>query len=213
MIRICVVDDQHLVRQGIRTLLELSDDMAVVGEAADGDAALRVLAETAPDVVLLDLRMPGRDGISVLKELQDTGHQPPSIVLTTFDEDDLVLDAIRYGARGFLLKDVSLDRLTDSIRRVAAGATAIQPVLTERLLAATRKAGWHFESHGAAEPLTSREAEVLRLMSGGYSNKEIARALKIAEGTVKNHTSVILAKLGVRDRIRAVLKALELGLV
>lgn len=213
MIRICIVDDQHLVRRGIRTLLELTAGMEVVGEADDGDAAIRVVLETTPDVVLLDLRMPGRDGLSVLEELQAAKRLPPTIVLTTFDEDDLVLDAIRYGARGFLLKDVSLERLTDSIRKVAHGATAIQPILTERLLAATRKAGWTFESQSPTELLTNRETEVLRLMSGGYSNKEIAVALTIAEGTVKNHTSVILSKLGVRDRIRAVLKALELGLV
>lgn len=213
MIRICIVDDQHLVRRGIRTLLELTEGMAVVAEAGDGDAAILAVHESKPDVMLLDLRMPGRDGLSVLKHLQAGERLPPTIVLTTFDEEVAVLDAIRYGARGFLLKDVSLERLTESIRRVAAGATAIQPALTERLLVAARKAGWDFVSHDPPDPLTDRETEVLRLMSGGYTNKEIAEALKIAEGTVKNHTSVILSKLGVRDRIRAVLKALETGLV
>lgn len=213
MIRICVVDDQHLVRRGIRTLLEMSAGMEVVAEAADGEAALTEIARTRPDVVLLDLRMPGRDGLAVLKDLQSRSSLPPTIVLTTFDEDLLVLDAIRYGARGFLLKDVSLERLTEAIRRVAEGGTAIEPLLTERLMAAARQAGFEFPSMAPPDPLTERETEVLRLMSGGYNNREIAGALGIAEGTVKNHTSIILAKLGVRDRTRAVLKALELGLV
>lgn len=213
MIRVCLVEDQHLVRRGIRTLLDLVDDIEVVGEAADGDAALETIATCAPDVVLLDLRLPGRDGIGVLEELHRRGTPPPAIILTTFDDEAAVLGAIRAGARGFLLKDVSLERLAEGIRAVARGESVIQPALTERLLAAARGMGWRFESLQPPDPLTEREVEVLRLVTGGYSNREIAEALEISEGTVKNHLSTILSKLGVRDRTRAVLKALELGLV
>ena len=213
MIRVCLVEDQQIVRRGIRTLLDLVDDIEVVGEAADGAAAIQLITETSPDVVLLDLRMPGRDGIAVLTELRAAGELPPTIILTTFDDEGAVLAAIRAGARGFLLKDVSLERLAESVRMVARGESVIQPALTERLLEAARGQGCKFASLDPPDPLTEREVEVLRLMTGGYSNREIAEALAISEGTVKNHISTILSKLGVRDRTRAVLKALELGLI
>lgn len=213
MIRVGLVEDQELVRRGIRTLLGFVDDIEVVGEAADGDAALAMVRSTRPDVVLLDLRLPGKDGIAVLSELRAADALPPTIVLTTFDDEGAVLAAIRAGARGFLLKDVSLERLAESVRVVARGESVIHPALTERLLEAARGQGWRFPSLDPPDPLTEREVEVLRLMTGGYSNREIADALAISEGTVKNHVSTILSKLGVRDRTRAVLKALELGLI
>lgn len=213
MIRTCLVDDQTLVRAGIRALLDLLPDIEVAAEAADGEAALRVLAEARPDVVLLDLRMPGLDGIGVLRALRAEDRLPPTIVLTTFDDDGLMLEAIRQGARGFLLKDVSLERLAEAIRTVAGGGTLLQPAVTERLLRAALQAGAAFPSLDRPDPLTEREIEVLRLMTGGLSNREIAGSLHVAEGTVKNHISNILSKLGVRDRTRAVLKALELGIV
>jgi DNA-binding NarL/FixJ family response regulator len=213
VIRLCLVDDQQLVRHGIRTLLELLADIEVVAEAADGDAAIAAIVENAPDVVLLDLRMPGRDGLGVLAELRARGRLPPTIVLTTFDEDQLLLDALRLGARGFLLKDVSLERLSAAIRAVAAGGSAIQPGLTERLLEAGSRGGWEETQLAPSEPLTERETEVLRMLVGGLSNREIGDALAMAEGTVKNHLSSILGKLGVRDRTRAVLKALAERLV
>jgi DNA-binding NarL/FixJ family response regulator len=213
MIRVVLVEDQQIVRRGIRTLLGFVGDIEVVGEAADGVAAIEVVTATAPDVVLLDLRLPGKDGIAVLTELRAAGALPATIVLTTFDDESAVLSAIRAGARGFLLKDVSLERLAESVRAVARGESVIQPALTERLLEAARGQGWKFASLDPPDPLTEREVEVLRLMTGGYSNREIAEALAISEGTVKNHTSTILSKLGVRDRTRAVLKALELGLI
>jgi DNA-binding NarL/FixJ family response regulator len=212
VIRVCVVDDQTLVRQGIRTLLGLVSDLEVVAEADGGNAALALIPEVKPDVVLLDLRMPDKDGLEVLRELRQAGALPPTIVLTTFDEDALFLEAIRAGAKGFLLKDVSLERLTDAIRTVAAGGTLIQPAVTERILRAALEAGCQFPSLDPPDPLTDREVEILRLMTGGYSNREIADALGVAEGTVKNHISSILSKLGVRDRTRAVLKGLEMGL-
>lgn len=215
MIRVGLVDDQTLVRAGIRALLSLVPDVEVAFEAEDGAGALRALEAAAgrPDVVLLDLRMPGLDGIGVLRALRNAGCLPPTIVLTTFDDDALMLEAIRWGARGFLLKDISLERLAEAIRTVAAGGTLLQPAITERLLRAALGAGTGFDSSVAPEPLTEREIEVLRLMTGGFSNREIADSLGVAEGTAKNHISNILAKLGVRDRTRAVLKALELGLV
>jgi DNA-binding NarL/FixJ family response regulator len=218
VIRVCVVDDHTLVRQGIRTLLGLVQGIEVVGEADGGRAALSLVSELRPDVLLLDLRMPDLDGVGVLRELRAAGlppvpPPPPAIILTTFDDDALFLEAIRAGAKGFLLKDVSLERLAEAIRTVAAGGTLIQPAVTERILRAALDAGYAFPSLDPPDPLTDREIEVLRLITGGYNNREIAGTLQVAEGTVKNHISSILSKLGVRDRTRAVLKGLEMGLM
>jgi DNA-binding NarL/FixJ family response regulator len=211
MIRVCLVDDQTLVRQGIRSLLELVDDIEVAAEAGDGDEALRVIRQTRLDVVLLDVRMPGRSGLDVLKGLKQTGELPPTIILTTFDDDAVVLEGIRLGARGYLLKDVSLEQLVEAIRTLVRGGTLIRPAMTERILRSLENVAHDFASFSSPEPITEREREVLRLMSGGYSNREIAEALHVAEGTVKNHVSNILSKLGVRDRTRAVLRAIEEG--
>lgn len=213
MIRVALVDDQTLVRQGIRSLLELSDDIQVVVEAADGEEAVRVIAETRPDVVLLDVRMPKRSGLDVLRDLRDAGRAVPAILLTTFDDDAVALEGVRAGAKGFLLKDVSLEQLTETIRTVAGGGTLIRPAVTERVMRGIEGARPAFDSLDPPDALTPRETEVLRLMAGGYNNREIAEALGTAEGTVKNHASTILSKLGVRDRTRAVLKALELDLI
>ena len=212
-IRVMLVDDQTLVRQGVRSLLELADGIDVVAEAADGVEALERIPDVDPDVMLLDIRMPRKNGLEVLKELHEADRLPPTIILTTFDEDDLVLDGIRTGARGYLLKDVSLEELVDAVRRVAEGQTMVKPAVTERLLAGLGRSRLDFSSLDRPDPLTERETEILRLMAGVYSNKEIANALNVAEGTVKNHVSSILSKLGVRDRTRAVLKAFELGAI
>jgi DNA-binding NarL/FixJ family response regulator len=212
-IRVVLVDDQTLVRQGIRSLLELAGDVAIVAEASDGDEGIAVIRRERPDVVLLDLRMPKKGGVEVLRVLQATNALPPTIVLTTFDDDEALLDAVRAGAKGYLLKDVSLERLTDAIRAVAAGESVIQPAITERVLRGLEHVRRDFDALSPPDPLTKRELEILRLMAGGYSNREIAEALGTAEGTVKNHASSILSKLGVRDRTRAVLKALELGYI
>src|SRR5579864_4587388 len=200
-----------LIRQGIRTLLEMDPGVSVVGEAADGDETVRQVQSVAVDVLLLDIRMPGRDGIAVLRALSADDALPPTIILTTFDDSDVVLDGIRAGARGFLLKDVSYPQLLAAIRAVAEGATVFQPAVTERLLRAGN--ALRPSPEPLHEALTVREAEVVRLMAGGYSNREIAQALGTAEGTIKNHVSSILGKFGVRDRTRAVLKALETGLL
>ena len=211
MIRVVLVDDQTLVRSGIRSLLELSGEVTIAAEASDGDEALDVIRRERPDVVLLDLRMPRKDGVGVLRALRAAGDLPPTIVLTTFDDDEALLEAVRSGARGYLLKDVSLERLTEAIRVVASGGSVIRPAVTERVLRGLEQTPRAFEALDPPDPLTKREVEILRLMAGGYSNKEIANSLGVAEGTVKNHVSNILSKMGVRDRTRAVLKAFELG--
>jgi len=213
MIEVWLVDDQTLVRQGIRSLLELSDSIRVVAEAGDGMQAVEVIPRVKPDVVLLDMRMPGMSGLDVLNALASTNQLPPTIILTTFDDDQLVLAGLKAGARGYLLKDVSLDQLVDAVKTVAAGGSLVAPVVTQRLLSGLERMQNEFVSLDRPYPLTDRETEILRLMAGGYSNKEIANSLGVAEGTVKNHVSNILSKLGVRDRTRAVLKAFELGIV
>ncbi len=213
MIRVMLVDDQTLVRQGVRSLLALAEDIEVVGEAADGASAIVEVPRMAPDVLLLDMRMPGKNGLDVLQELSQANALPPTIILTTFDDDELVLGGIRAGARGYLLKDVALEELLDAVRSVAAGKTIVKPAVTQRLLKGLGRIRTDFSSLEQPDPLTERETEILRLMAGGYSNKEIAGALNVAEGTVKNHVSNVLSKMGVRDRTRAVLKAFESGII
>ena len=215
MIRVVLAEDHTLVREGIRTLLGFVDDIELVGEASDGEEALRVVEATRPDVLLLDMRMPKADGLRVVTELAARDRLPATLVLTTFDDDEAALAIMVAGARGFLLKDVTLDRLVQAVRVVAAGGTVLRPALSDRAEkahAALRAAAPPTPSTDEGE-ITTREREVLRLVAAGYSNREIARALFVAEGTVKNHVSNILAKLGVRDRTRAVLKALERGYV
>jgi DNA-binding NarL/FixJ family response regulator len=211
VIRVLIADDQMLIRQGIRTLLEMDCEISVVGEAADGAETVARVLSMPVDVLLLDIRMPVQDGIEVLRQLSARDAVPATLILTTFDDSEVVLDGIRAGARGFLLKDVSYQQLLAAIRAVAGGATVFQPAVTERLLRAG--GALRIGAEAPREQLTAREAEVVGLMAGGYSNREIARALGTAEGTIKNHVSSILAKFGARDRTRAVLKALETGVL
>lgn len=213
MIRIVLADDQTLMRAGLRGLLELTPDLRVAAEAADGREAIAAVRAERPDVLLLDVRMPHASGLDVLRELGRTGELPPTLLLTTFDDDEALFAALRSGARGFLLKDVSFERLTEAIRAVARGETLIRPAVTERVVSLLERTAPAFESLERADPLTPREIDVLRLMAGGYSNREIATALGTSEGTVKNQVSSILSKLGVRDRTRAVLRGIELGQV
>lgn len=212
-IRVGLIDDQTLVRHGIRGLLELSDRVHVVGEADDGDQAAELATSNQPDVILMDMRMPRMNGAEATRALRDAGIDTPVIILTTFDDHEQVLEAIRCGAKGYLLKDVSLEHLIAAIESVAAGQTMIQPGITEALLKGLSQQPPPDTKDLIAEPLTRRETEVIRLMAGGYSNREISQSLSKSEGTIKNHVSSILAKLGVRDRTRAVLKALELGIL
>jgi DNA-binding NarL/FixJ family response regulator len=210
MIRVCIVEDQTLVREGLARLISLVPDIEVIGEAADGDQARQLILRTSPDVVLLDVRMPRASGLEVLESFQNDPNMPACILLTTFDDDQVVLEGISLGAKGYLLKDVTLEQLTDAIRRVAAGETIFSPTLTLRLVRELNPTSKR-ASCASDEALTAREEEVLRLMTGGYTNREIADALAISEGTVKNYVSSILSKLGVRDRTRAVLKAIQEG--
>lgn len=213
MRRVIIVDDQALIRQGIAGLLAVAD-IRVVAEAADGRAAIPLIASEKPDVVLLDIRMPRFDGIWTLRQLRQQGIDVPVLVLTTFDDDALVLDALRAGARGYLLKDVTLDQLTRAVDTLAEGGTLIAPAMTDRLLRAIRSDAARTDTDAATPlELTERELDVLRLVASGYSNRQIADALFLAEGTVKNHISAILSKLGARDRTNAVLRALSDGIL
>ncbi len=213
MINVYLVDDQNLVRQGVRALLELADGITVVGEADGGEQAINDIPKVQPDVVLLDMRMPAVSGLDVLNALKKADQLPPTIILTTFDDDELVLAGVKSGAKGYLLKDVPLEDLVEGIKKVAAGETLIRPQVTKKILRGIEDLKMDFISFDIPEALTTRETEILRLMAGGHSNKEIANSLFVAEGTVKNHVSNILSKIGVRDRTRAVLKALEFGLI
>lgn len=212
-LRVCVVEDETLVRHGIRKLLELGGRVEVVAEARDGEEALTQIDQFKPDVVLLDVRLPRLDGIGVLRALREKPGAPPCLVLTTFDDREVTLSAIREGARGFLRKDVSLDQLLEAIETLASGGTYLQPAVTESLLRGLESTRRPIPGLTLLEPLTPREAEVLGLMAAAYTNREIAEALGTAEGTVKIHVSNILSKLGARDRTQAVLSALELGLL
>lgn len=213
MIRVLIVEDQTLVCDGLELLLNLVEDISVAGQATDGVEALRAVQELTPDLVLLDVRMPKMSGIEVLREMKARAFAAPVILLTTFDDDAALLEGIRLGAKGYLLKDVSMAKLTEAIRLVAAGKSMISPAVTERLLHGFQEAPLPLDNGYESEALTHREVEIVRLMTGGYSNREIAGALYLSEGTVKNHVSNILSKLGVRDRTRAVLKAIERGIV
>ncbi len=219
-VRVVIVDDQHLVRQGIQALLALSPHVTVIAEADDGHAGLAAIEEHHPDVVLLDLRMPRMSGLEMLRVAGMRGIDlPPVLVLTTFDDDDAIFEALRLGARGYLLKDVTLKQLVESIETLASGGRVIQPGLTAGMLERLVTGGTNPTPGGPGagdvdvQPLSEREVEVMRLLAAGYSNREVAKALHLAEGTVKNHVSSVLLKLGTRDRTRAVLRALELGLV
>jgi DNA-binding NarL/FixJ family response regulator len=212
MINIVLVDDQSLIRKGIRGLLDLTDDIRVIGEAEDGEQAIDLITRLCPDLVLLDIRMPKCSGIEVIKALKAAGSLPPCILLTTFDDDEALLQGMREGAKGFLLKGISPERLVESIRLTIAGKTSFRPAVTTRIMRVVQAGSTDsFDSATMPSALTERETEILALMAGGFSNQEIANALGSREGTVKNQVSSILSKLGVRDRVRAVLRGLELG--
>jgi DNA-binding NarL/FixJ family response regulator len=217
-IRVVIADDQALVRTGFRMILAEADDIEVVGEAADGETAVRVAAAARPDVLLMDVRMPGTDGIAATRQIRAAAGSSPAprvLILTTFDLDEYVFSGLRAGASGFLLKDALAADLLSAVRVVASGEAAIAPTATRRLI--ERFVG---EMPGEDRPdmstfdgLTAREREVLTLIAGGLSNADIAARLYLSEGTVKTHVSRVLSKLGLRDRIQAVILAYEAGLV
>jgi DNA-binding NarL/FixJ family response regulator len=202
---VCLADDQALFRSGVRALLALFEGIAVVAEAEEGEAAVAKVLECRPDVLLLDVRMPRLNGVEVLAALARESALPPTLLLTTFEDDAALIGGIRAGARGFLLKGTTPDTLVEAIRTVAAGGTFLHAALQP----AMDVAGMHVPPLSAADPLTAREREVLSLMTNGLANTQIAAALRLGEGTVRNHVSSILAKLGVSDRTKAVLLALR----
>lgn len=214
-IRILLVDDQRLMREGLRVLLELEEGLEVVGEAGDGKEALEAYAALRPDVVLMDVRMPGMDGVEATRRLRERWPDARIIILTTFDDDAYVFEGLRAGALGYLLKDVSGDDLAKAIRTVAAGGALLAPSVARKVVAEFSRLAPPSRppDEGLPEPLSEREKEVLRLLAQGLSNREIAERLVLAEGTVKNHVTTILQKLGVRDRTQAALRARQLGLL
>ena len=214
-IRVMLVDDQKLMREGLRILLELEPDLQVVSEAGDGHAALAAYADAFPDVVLMDVRMPGMDGVEATWRLRERWPEARIIILTTFDDEEYVFEGLRAGALGYLLKDVSGRELADAVRKVAAGGALIEPSVARKVLAEFARLAPPARAPEQAlpEPLSEREQEILRFLSLGLSNREIAGRLNLAEGTVKNYVTAILQKLGVRDRTQAAVRARELGVI
>ncbi|MAU01077.1 MAG: DNA-binding response regulator [Anaerolineaceae bacterium] len=212
-IRILLVDDQRLMRDGLRTLLELESDLDVVGEASDGQAAVQAYAELKPNVVLMDIRMPTMNGVEATARLCQDWPEANIIILTTFDDDEYVFEGIRAGARGYLLKDVSGEELATAVRAVAGGSALLGSAVARRVLSQFAGLAPAKVETTLPEPLSDRELEILQLIAEGLSNPEIAARLFLAEGTVKNYVSNILQKTNTRDRTQAVLKAQSLGLL
>jgi DNA-binding NarL/FixJ family response regulator len=216
-IGIVVADDHEVVRAGFAAILDTQPDFTVLGTAADGTEAVRTCQECRPDVVLMDVRMPGMDGIEATRLLTAAGSGPRVLILTTFDLDEYVYDALRAGASGFLLKDVTAERLFDAVRVIAEGEALLAPTITRRLIGEFARQRPRpadpAQPTGPLGTLTPRETEVLRLIAAGLSNPEIARRLVVTEETVKTHVSRVLSKLGLRDRTQAVVAAYESGLV
>ncbi|MBA6348161.1 response regulator transcription factor [Colwellia sp. BRX8-9] len=207
MINVALVDDQQLVRQGIAGLLSLSDDISIIWQAENGEHAQQMLAsKPTPDVLLLDIRMPKVNGIELVKILRSQGSTLPILMLTTFDDSELFMQSLQAGANGFLLKDVSLDKLVNGVKTLANGGFVAEPVVMKQLNKGLNESK-------VIEVLSEKEQQILKLVAGGFSNKEIASSIFLAEGTIKNHVSTILSKLNTRDRTRAVLIALNQGLI
>lgn len=215
-IRILLVDDQALFREGLRTLLSVYDDLAIIGEAGNGQEAVAFVAQDQPDIILMDLRMPVLDGVAATRRILAEHPNCRVIVLTTFDDDEHVFDGLRAGAVGYLLKDVPSEKLVEAIRATAAGQSFLQPSVAAKVVAEfARLADMPAPNAQASlvEPLSERELEILEQIASGSSNKEIAQKLYITEGTVKNHVTNILGKLGVRDRTQAAIKARDMGII
>jgi DNA-binding NarL/FixJ family response regulator len=213
VIRICLADDQALIRSGLKALLQLLGGVEVIAEAADGEQAVAAVLASNPEVLLLDVRMPKLSGIEVVEALARQGKLPPTLLLTTFEDDHALIQGVKAGARGYLLKGASPETLLEAIRSVAAGGSYLYAPLVSDLARDGVKQSNADDPYGLVEALTERELEILRLMASGIGNREIAQALELREGTVKNHVSSIFAKLNVADRTKAVLRAIATGLV
>ena len=212
-IRVMLAEDRNLVRQGIWNLLKLSDNIEVIGQVENGSEVLEGLRKYKLDLLLTDIQMPKMTGIEALKLMQEKNVMVATIILTTFDDNQPLLEGMQAGAKGFLLKDVSLDSLVNAIERVYQGETRVQPAITERVLKGLSGFSSSKDEPALANDLSIKEMEVLRLMAGGYSNREISLAIHKSEGTVKKQVSSILEKLGVRERTQAVLRAINLSLL
>lgn len=210
-VRVMIVEDQALMREGLRTLLELEEGVEVVGEASDGVEALERIPRVRPEVMLVDVRMPRMDGIELIERLGREHPEVAAIILTTFDDDDYVFRGLRAGAKGYILKDVPSEELAAAIRKVYRGGAVLDGPITLKVISEIGRLSKGVAPRPGSEVLSEREMEVLRLVASGASNREIARALYITEGTVKNHISSILRKLGFRDRTQAALYAAERG--
>ncbi len=213
MIRVGLADDQALVRSGLIALLKLLGGIEVVAEANDGEAAVAAALSVNLDVLLLDVRMPKLSGVEVIERLARQGRLPPTLLLTTFEDDIALIQGVKAGARGYLLKGVSPETLLEAIRTVAGGGSYLYAPLVSNLARDGIRESQRGDVPGILEPLTERELEILRLMASGIGNREIAAALALSEGTVKNHVSSIFSKLAVSDRTKAVLRAIAMGLV
>jgi DNA-binding NarL/FixJ family response regulator len=211
--KIILVEDETLVRLGLCELLKLNANIDIVAQAEEGFGAVETIMNTESDVVLMDVRLPGQSGVDVLKDVRQRGLTTPVVLVTTFDDDDIFFRAIQNGANGFIRKDSTLAELTSCLDKVIAGERVFRPSVTRGARSALEAFQPRFESMELPEPLTKKESEVLAWMTAGLSNKEIAESMGVTEATIKTHASTIFAKLGVRDRVRAVLKGLEIGYV
>ena len=212
-IKVLIADDQRLMREGLATLLALAGDIEIVGQASDGAAAIELTKQLKPDVILMDIQMPNVDGVTATRTIRSIQPDTQVIILTTFDDDEYLMSGLRAGACGYLLKDMPSEQLANAIRSAAKGESPIEPAMARKLVNLVAQTASVQPAPPVASELSEREIEVLRLIAGGFSNKEIAEQLVIAEGTAKNHVSNILSKLEARDRAQAVAKAKELGLL
>ena len=214
-IRVLIVDDQRLMRDGLRILIELEPDLDVVGEAGDGLEAISAYRDLTPDIVLMDVRMPNLNGVEATRRIKADWDDANILILTTFDDDEYIFEGLRAGASGYLLKDVSGKELADAIRTISAGGTLIAPSVARKVISefARLKPASPKNIEKMSDPLSEREQEILKILAQGHTNREIAEQLYLAEGTVKNYVTSILQKIGVRDRTQAVLRAKELGIL